>query len=189
MRKNGKQCSKTGVRLEDTGFGYTLSAIGGKYKMIILFWIVETGPVLRFNELKRKIGTISFKTLAASLRELEADGIVERKAYAQIPPKVGVFAHQERRVADSRAGRDVRLGKREREVFRQIAAAGLPHFLNAPYWRKTPEFARRSPAAARCPAGFPDAGGVLVLPPARLFQRRLFRLLFQVHYIAVIYYV
>lgn len=88
MRKNGKQCSKTGVRLEDMGFGYTLSAIGGKYKMIILFWIVETGPVLRFNELKRKIGTISFKTLAASLRELEADGIVERKAYAQIPPKV-----------------------------------------------------------------------------------------------------
>ena len=88
MRKAGKLCSKTGVRLEDTGFGYTLSAIGGKYKMIILFWIVETGPVLRFNELKRKIGTISFKTLAASLRELEADGIVERKAYAQIPPKV-----------------------------------------------------------------------------------------------------
>ncbi len=88
MRKSGKLCSKTGVRLEDTGFGYTLSAIGGKYKMIILFWIAETGPVLRFNELKRKIGTISFKTLAASLRELEADGIVERKAYAQIPPKV-----------------------------------------------------------------------------------------------------
>ena len=88
MRKNGKQCSKTGIKLEDTGFGYTLSVIGGKYKMIILFWIVETGPALRFNDLKRKIGTISFKTLTTSLRELEADGLIRRKVYPQIPPKV-----------------------------------------------------------------------------------------------------
>ena len=85
MRKNGIQCSKTGIKLEDTGFGYTLSVIGGKYKMIILFWIVETGPALRFNDLKRKIGTISFKT---PLRELEADGLIRRKVYPQIPPKV-----------------------------------------------------------------------------------------------------
>lgn len=88
MRKSGEQCSKTGIKLEDTGFGYTLSVVGGKYKMIILFWIIETGSSLRFNELKRKIGTISFKTLTASLRELEADGILERKVYPQIPPKV-----------------------------------------------------------------------------------------------------
>lgn len=88
MRKSDEQCSKTGIKLEDTGFGYTLSVVGGKYKMIILFWIIETGPSLRFNELKRKIGTISFKTLTASLRELEADGILERKVYPQIPPKV-----------------------------------------------------------------------------------------------------
>lgn len=88
MRKNGIQCSKTGIKLEDTGFGYTLSVIGGKYKMIILFWIVETGPALRFNDLKRKIGTISFKTLTTSLRELEADGLIRRKVYPQIPPKV-----------------------------------------------------------------------------------------------------
>ena len=56
--------------------------------MIILFWIVETGPALRFNDLKRKIGTISFKTLTTSLRELEADGLIRRKVYPQIPPKV-----------------------------------------------------------------------------------------------------
>lgn len=88
MRKNGIQCSKTGIKLEDTGFGYTLSVIGGKYKMIILFWIVEMGPALRFNDLKRKIGTISFKTLTTPLRELEADGLIRRKVYPQIPPKV-----------------------------------------------------------------------------------------------------
>ena len=88
MSKESSKCRKTGIRLEDTGFGYTLSVIGGKYKMIILFWLVETGPTLRFNELKRKIGTISFKTLTSSLKELEQDGIVRRKVYPQIPPKV-----------------------------------------------------------------------------------------------------
>ena len=74
--------------MEDTGYGYTLSVIGGKYKMIVLFWIVETGPALRFNDLKRKIGSISFKTLTSTLRELERDGIIQRKVYPQIPPKV-----------------------------------------------------------------------------------------------------
>lgn len=88
MRNTGEQCSAEGIKLEDTGYGYTLSVIGGKYKMIVLFWIVETGPVLRFNDLKRKIGSISFKTLTSTLRELERDGIIQRKVYPQIPPKV-----------------------------------------------------------------------------------------------------
>lgn len=88
MRNKKEQCSSEGIKLEDTGYGYTLSVIGGKYKMIVLFWIVETGPALRFNDLKRKIGTISFKTLTSTLRELERDGIIQRKVYPQIPPKV-----------------------------------------------------------------------------------------------------
>ena len=62
-----KDCTRPGAELKDTGFGYTLSLIGGKYKMIVLFWIVETGPALRFNDLKRKIGSISFKTLTSTL--------------------------------------------------------------------------------------------------------------------------
>ena len=88
MRNKKEQCSSEGIKLEDTGYGYTLSGIGGKYKMIVLFWIVETGPALRFNDLKRKIGSISFKTLTSTLRELERDGIIQRKVYPQIPPKV-----------------------------------------------------------------------------------------------------
>lgn len=88
MRNKKEQCSSEGIKLEDTGYGYTLSVIGGKYKMIVLFWIVETGPALRFNYLKRKIGSISFKTLTSTLRELERDGIIQRKVYPQIPPKV-----------------------------------------------------------------------------------------------------
>lgn len=81
------QCSQTGVRTEDTGFGYTMSLISGKYKMIILYWLAENG-VIRYNELKRYIGTISHKTLSLSLKELEADGLICRKEYPQIPPKV-----------------------------------------------------------------------------------------------------
>lgn len=83
-----ENCSPTGIDIKDTGFGYTLSIIGGKYKMIIMYWLSEYKEVMRFNELKRSIGTISFKTLSTTLKELEADQIIIRKEYSQIPPKV-----------------------------------------------------------------------------------------------------
>jgi DNA-binding HxlR family transcriptional regulator len=83
-----EDCSPTGVHIKDTGFGYTLSLIGGKYKMIILYWLTEYKPVMRYNELKRCIGTISHKTLSLTLKELEADELIVRHEYPQIPPKV-----------------------------------------------------------------------------------------------------
>ena len=70
-----------------TGFHYTLSLISGKYKMTILYTLMEFG-VVRFNEMKRYIGGISYKTLSATLKELEADQRVHREEYPQIPPKV-----------------------------------------------------------------------------------------------------
>ena len=70
-----------------TGFHYTLSLISGKYKMTILYTLMEFG-VVRFNEMKRYIGGISYKTLSATLKELEADQLVHREEYPQIPPKV-----------------------------------------------------------------------------------------------------
>ena len=73
--------------LTDTPFGYTLSMIGGKWRLVILYWLVEY-EAIRFNELQRKIGTITYKTLSAQLKEMEADGLVLRKEYSQIPPKV-----------------------------------------------------------------------------------------------------
>ena len=85
---NINACSPTGVMLKDTGFGYTLSLIDGKYKMIIMYWLSEYKSVMRYNELKRSIGTISFKTLTNTLRELEQDKLIIRKEYPQIPPKV-----------------------------------------------------------------------------------------------------
>ena len=80
-------CQKEAQSLADTGFGYTLSLIGGKYKMVILYWLGNESPT-RFNALQRRIGGISYKTLAATLKELERDGLISRTEYPQIPPKV-----------------------------------------------------------------------------------------------------
>lgn len=73
--------------IQETPFGYTLSVVGGKWKMLILYLLAENQPV-RFNEMKRKIEPITFKMLSSQLKELEADGMVRRKEYPQIPPKV-----------------------------------------------------------------------------------------------------
>ena len=75
------------AKLEETGFSYTMSLIQGKYKMFLLYALMEY-KVVRFNELKKYIRTISYKTLSATLKELEADGLVHREEYPQIPPKV-----------------------------------------------------------------------------------------------------
>ena len=73
--------------IKSTPCGYTLSIIGGKWKMVIMFWLVEYEK-LRYGELKRCIGSISDKMLNSQLKELESDGIVVRKEYPQVPPKV-----------------------------------------------------------------------------------------------------
>ena len=75
------------ANFEDTGFSYTMSLINGKHKMVILYCIMEFEPV-RFNEMRRYLKTITDRTLSANLKELEADGLIERKEYQQIPPKV-----------------------------------------------------------------------------------------------------
>jgi len=77
----------TAKNLADTPFGYTLGVIGGKWKMIVLYVLSDRG-VVRYNELQRAIGGITYKTLSVQLRELEADGLIVRREYPQIPPKV-----------------------------------------------------------------------------------------------------
>ena len=56
------------ANFEDTGFSYTLSLISGKYKMVILYCLMEY-EVVRFNELKRYLKNISDKTLSTNLKE------------------------------------------------------------------------------------------------------------------------
>ena len=72
---------------DETCYLYTLSLIGGKWKMIILYAIHRSGTV-RYNALQRIIGNITFKTLSVQLKELESDGLIIRNEYPQIPPKV-----------------------------------------------------------------------------------------------------
>lgn len=81
------KCSPPGTHIKDTPFGYTLSLISGKYKMIIMYWISEYEEI-RYNQLKRCVQTISDRTLSQTLKEMEADGLIIRKEYPQIPPKV-----------------------------------------------------------------------------------------------------
>ena len=64
----------------------TLSVIGGRWKGLV-FWNLRNG-VMRFGELKKSLIGINDKMLTQVLRELEKNGVVERKVYDTIPPKV-----------------------------------------------------------------------------------------------------
>lgn len=63
-----------------------LDLIGGKWKSIILFRILE--ETRRFNELRRLLPGLTQRMLTNQLRELERDGLISRKVYAEVPPKV-----------------------------------------------------------------------------------------------------
>ncbi|CAL9580652.1 putative HTH-type transcriptional regulator YybR [Streptomyces sp. enrichment culture] len=68
------------------GVDAAMDVIGGKWKVLIL-WELSLRPY-RFGELRRALPGVTEKVLAAHLRELEADGIVHREEYAQVPPRV-----------------------------------------------------------------------------------------------------
>ena len=64
----------------------TFSQIGGKYKMIILYHLLQDGT-LRYNQIQKYIPQATAKMLAQQLRELEADDLIKRKVYPVVPPK------------------------------------------------------------------------------------------------------
>ncbi|TLX61055.1 transcriptional regulator [Stutzerimonas nosocomialis] len=70
-----------------SGVENILKLLEGRWKLIILFHLFD-GKVQRFSDLERLIPGISQKMLAQQLRQLEADGIVSRTVYPQVPPKV-----------------------------------------------------------------------------------------------------
>ncbi|NMG21633.1 winged helix-turn-helix transcriptional regulator [Brasilonema bromeliae] len=64
----------------------TLKVIGGRWKVLIIRELMD--GVKRFGELQRALDGITQKMLTQQLREMEEDGVIDRKVYAQIPPKV-----------------------------------------------------------------------------------------------------
>lgn len=64
----------------------TLMLIGDKWKVLILRDLMN--GTMRFGELKKSIGSVSQKVLTAQLRDMEAKGLVSRKVYAEVPPRV-----------------------------------------------------------------------------------------------------
>ena len=64
----------------------TLTLIGDKWKVLILRDLL--GGTKRFGELQRSVGNVSQKVLTANLRDMEADGLLVRRVYAKVPPRV-----------------------------------------------------------------------------------------------------
>ena len=73
--------------MEKCPLHYAMSVIGGKWKVQIVCALTNAGA-LRYNALRAKLDGISNTVLATSLRELEADGLVHREPYSEIPPRV-----------------------------------------------------------------------------------------------------
>ena len=70
-----------------SGVEQVLRMLEGRWKLIILFHLFD-GKVQRYSDFEKLIHEISQKMLAQQLRQLEADGIVSRRVYPQVPPKV-----------------------------------------------------------------------------------------------------
>jgi DNA-binding HxlR family transcriptional regulator len=72
--------------VERCAISTTLRVLGGKWKMVILWHLVD--QTRRFGELQHLIKEASHKMISQHLRELEAEGLIERKVYAEVPPRV-----------------------------------------------------------------------------------------------------
>lgn len=73
--------------MEECPLNHAMRLIGGKWKMQILCSLHNNGPI-RYNRLKRSLDGVSNTVLASALRELEADGLVSRREYLEVPVRV-----------------------------------------------------------------------------------------------------
>ena len=86
---NAKQCaseSSNDPKQYICGVAVSLEIIGGKWKGVILWHLCH--KTLRFSQLRRRLQGVTQKMLTQQLRELERDGLVNRKVFAEVPPRV-----------------------------------------------------------------------------------------------------
>jgi DNA-binding HxlR family transcriptional regulator len=83
MKKKNKECPD----MPTCSVDYAFRRIGGKYKGRIL-WYLHEYAILRYGELGRNLPDVTTKMLTQTLRELEADKLISRKVYHEVPPKV-----------------------------------------------------------------------------------------------------
>lgn len=88
MRKKNSTNTVNKSHLEETcGMAYTISLIGGRWKLSILGLLVDYGK-LRYNELQKQLTGISERILAKQLKELEEDGLIARNIIPEVPIRV-----------------------------------------------------------------------------------------------------
>lgn len=102
------------MKLEDCPVRATLKVIGGKWKPVIIYYLMDGR--MRFGELRRCLPDATQKMLTQQLRELERDGILQRKVYQQVPPKVEYLL--------------TGYGKTLRPVMRELCQWGKPRIAN-----------------------------------------------------------
>jgi len=73
--------------MEECSVSYAMDILNGKWKLLII-WHIGNEKLVRFNDLQRKVNGISSLMLSKNLKELEADGLVIRRQYNEIPPRV-----------------------------------------------------------------------------------------------------
>jgi DNA-binding HxlR family transcriptional regulator len=112
-----------------------LKVLEGRWKILILFHLFSA-PVLRFSELRCAVSGISQKMLIQQLRDLEKDGVVNRKVYPEVPPKVEYmltkdgrpFVRRSRRLSPGQERERCRLRKRKsllvKQTFQSLSKAG-----------------------------------------------------------------
>lgn len=64
----------------------TMEFLAGKWRPMIIYWLLQGS--MRFNALQRQLGAVTHRTLSKTLKEMQADGLVRRRDYSEIPPRV-----------------------------------------------------------------------------------------------------
>ena len=109
-----------------------ISLIDGKWKCVILFQLLRSGT-LRFNEIHRRVPGVTQRMLTNQLRELEADGLIARQTYAEVPPQGGIQPVAGGPEHGTGAGGLEGVGRRQHRAVRQAGWGGGRGSMSKPW--------------------------------------------------------